>query len=368
MLANASSPLVRWWIKLNDDKTKIFLISTKPKADFIKDIKFKRIFKKNHTILSYIKLLLKIKTIIKEYQPDIIISHFTIHHGIIGSYSNFHPHISVVYGSDVFLKNPITKFLNKRVLKKSDKIIVSTRNTQQYLNSTFKIKKEKILVQSWGINTKVFNKKIRMTKEFKSQFLEELEISENCKYIFSPRVIRPVYNHKKILEAFSLIAKDYPDYSLIMMFYLMNKMKDYWQQLRDYSRELGIDDKIIWIKKMLSENEMADLYSVSEILINIPKYDQLSSTLLEGLSCGCFVIVSNLKPYYEIVRNHYNGIILSNNDPASIKTAFDEYFKNKAQYQNNALKHSHQIEKKYTLENFIHSIRSIIDTLVNSPK
>ena len=368
ILADASSALLRCWIKLQNKEHQVYLVSIKEKDGSLFDIKYKQISVENSVICSYVKLLFNIRKIVKEIKPDIIISHFTISYGAIATRSGFHPHIAVVYGSDVFRNKLRLKLINRRVLRKADKIIVSAENTKKYLHSAFNIDESKIITKSWGINHKLFNTKIRETGVFNTDIFEELNIDKKGKYIQSPRLIGPVYNQEIILEAFALISNKYPEYKLIMMHYKLNQTNKYWNKLKKLSRELKIDDKVIWSNRYLTSEEMTDIFSISEVMIIIPKYDQLASTLLEGISCGCFSIVSDLKPYYDVVEDGYNGFILTKNTPESIFEAFTKYSKKKMEFYKNALKYAKDIQEKYQEEYFIEHIRNEIDSLVSKSR
>jgi glycosyltransferase involved in cell wall biosynthesis len=222
-----------------------------------------------------------------------------------------------------------------------------------------------VITKSWGIKCDLFNTSIRETKEYKTDILKELAINENDSYILSPRLIGPVYNHEIILEAFTLISQKYPKYKLIMMHYNLKNTDEYWKELRDYSNQLGIANKIIWTERYLTSEEMADIYAKAEVMINIPKYDQLASTVLEGISSGCFAIVSDLKPYYEVVKDGFNGFILADNTPESILEAFDKYKKEQNQFEQNALAYAKEIQEQYKEEYFIDHIRREIKSLVS---
>ncbi|MHA1743089.1 MAG: glycosyltransferase family 4 protein [Candidatus Heimdallarchaeota archaeon] len=369
LLANASSALLRCWVRLGDKKHQIHLVSIKAKDPSLGNVIFRRVHVKESTIRSYLKLLFTIKKIVKEVKPDIIISHYTTNYGMIANHSGFHPHIAVVYGSDVFRKGFFLKLINRRVLRNADKIFVSAEHTRNFLHENYPLAKSKILTKSWGINTKLFTPEIRESRNFKTKILDELNLEPAGKYLLSPRLIGSVYNHEQILDAFALISRDYPEYKLIMMHYNIAAAADkYYNQLKEKVRQLQLTDKIVWSGRYLSSEEMADLYSLAEVIINVPKYDQLASTLLEGLSCGCFSIVSNLPPYYEVVRDGWNGFILPVITSKSIYKAFVKFVQKKNEYQHNALIGGKEILEKYREEYFISYIKDEVDLLVRTVK
>ncbi|KKM63949.1 hypothetical protein LCGC14_1506270, partial [marine sediment metagenome] len=102
ILANANSPLVEKWLQMDRSRFEIILVTVKSIGNFVDKVQFERIVSKHSVFFSYLKLLFSIRKLIKKYNPDIIISHYFLHNGIIATLSKFHPHFVVAYGTDVF--------------------------------------------------------------------------------------------------------------------------------------------------------------------------------------------------------------------------------------------------------------------------
>ncbi len=366
LLANGSSSFIELWSQIADSNHKVTIVSVRDKHDNISSdrinyIKISSIF---GILFSYIKLMLKIRKIIVKYKPDLLISHYVLTYGIIASFSSFNPHISVVYGSDVFQSPKIAKKFLQRVFNKSDKIIVQSSSTGDFLLENFKDVENKILQQNPRLNIRIFNLSIRETKEPRTRILDEFNIQKKGKYIFSGRCLRKVYNQEIILDAFGKINEKYPDYKLIMI-YCSEQNRSNLPYLKNIIKQKNLDKSIIWISRELLEKEMADIFSFSEVIINIPKSDQLSYTLLESIACGCFPIVSDLKPYYEVITNYKNGIITKVNS-LKILEAFEMFKKNSTQFQKEAILNSKNIRENYfDTKFFILSLHEKFRNLLN---
>jgi glycosyltransferase involved in cell wall biosynthesis len=368
ILANANSPLLEKWLQMDRFQFKIILVTVKSIGNFINKIQIERFNSKHSVIFSYLKLLFSIRKLIKKHNPDIIISHYFLHNGVIATLSRFHPHFAVAYGTDVF---NFPKFLYpfiKLVANNSDKILVSAQFTKQHLIEKFKVKENKIVRSSWGINTKIFNLNDQRSKDNYLQFLKEFNISMDNKYILSPRVIRPEANQDVILYAFSEISKKNPNYRLIIIHYSSQKNTYYYEELIKIAKDLRINEKIIWLNRLVTPEEMSFFFSISELMFIIMDYDQLASTLLEGIACGCFPITSNLKPYQEVIENKKNGLIISQIKSDYIINAFDNFIENKDFYSKNTKEIANKIINNYNENSFVKLIEDISEKLIKNSK
>ncbi len=368
ILANANSPLVEKWLQMDRSRFEIILVSVKSPGKFVDNVQFERIVSKHSVFFSYLKLLFSIRKLIKKYNPDIIISHFFLHNGIIATLSKFHPHFAVAYGSDVFNYPRLLYPFIKLVVNTSDKILVSAQFTKQYLIEKFKANESKIVRRTWGINTDIFNLNNRKSTDNNLRFLKEFNISIDNKYILSPRVIRPEANQDVILYAFSEISKKNPNYRLIIIHYSLQKNTYYYEELIKIAKDLRINGKIIWLNRLVTPEEMSYFFSISELMFVVMDYDQLASTFLEGIACGCFPITSNLKPYQEVIENKKNGLLISQINSDNIVNAFDNFIENKEFYSKNIKKLANKIINDYNENCFVKLIEDISDELIKDSK
>ncbi|MEG1555773.1 MAG: glycosyltransferase, partial [Bacteroidales bacterium] len=74
----------------------------------------------------YLGAIGRIKKKIKEFQPDILHAHYASSFGLLGAFTNFHPYIISVWGSDVY-SYPKAGNIYKKLLtysfSKADKIL-----------------------------------------------------------------------------------------------------------------------------------------------------------------------------------------------------------------------------------------------------
>lgn len=96
--------------------------------------------------LTYLKALPKVRSIIKEFKPDIVHAHYATSYGLLGALSGFSPFILSVWGGDVFSfphKSFFHKNLLKYNLKRADKILstsyVMATETKSYTHKDIEV-------------------------------------------------------------------------------------------------------------------------------------------------------------------------------------------------------------------------------------
>jgi len=129
---------------------------------------------------------------------------------------------------------------------------------------------------------------------------KELGISLNTRILLSPRRITPKMRHDIVLEAFKKIR----DISSVDMILILRRFGSYpvayEKELREQAEELGIGDHVLWLDK-IDYKELPILYSLADVVINIPEQDGLPITVLEASACMTPVITSDLPAYQEFL-------------------------------------------------------------------
>ena len=146
-------------------------------------------------------------------------------------------------------------------------------------------------------------------------------LPEGRTFILSPRRLAPLYGTDIIIEAFGMIAGNYPDTHLL----LMNGADDktFPSKMRRRVAEIGLEDRVTFLPKLPHDEDVAKLFAMSPVFISVPESDQLASTILEGMACGSIPILGDLRPYYEIVEDGVNGFYVRQRDTAGVAATLD---------------------------------------------
>jgi glycosyltransferase involved in cell wall biosynthesis len=211
------------------------------------------------------------------------------------------------WGSDIMVapkKSKLTKFLVNLALSKADVIITASDYLKEYLYATFNTSKDKVEVIPIGIDLDIF-KKIPNVHDFT---------------ILSPRALTSHYRIENIVQAMPQVIAKYPSVALII---LKGSATDnaYQEKIEQLIIDLGISQNVILTNKELSLSEMAEVYNASNVLVSIPKTDQFSSCIQEGMACGVIPIVGDLEVYKLYLTHGYNALFIDPESPESIANA-----------------------------------------------
>ena len=140
--------------------------------------------------------------------------------------------------------------------------------------------------------------------------LEQFGFSAQDKILLSARVCRPQNNIESIINAFKLCNTDG---KLVI---LTGELADraYTNRLVD---ECKSDKRIVFLPTV-TESELSLLYNVAQSTLSLPFIDQLSTTILESLTCGTSVICSDIPPYKERISQGQNGFLVNPIDISSL--------------------------------------------------
>ncbi len=154
------------------------------------------------------------KKILREFKPDIIHTGYVWQVGILASLYNFHPHLSMAWGSDV-LTEPDENFairkIVRKVMRQADHVQCDAEFVKQKITRDYSVAAEKITVFPWGIDLDVF-------KKFNcSDCRSKLDIGLNKFVIIFNRYFDPVYGVNYLLEGFKKFAEGKDDVQLLML-------------------------------------------------------------------------------------------------------------------------------------------------------
>lgn len=249
-------------------------------------------YKKNFFIRN-INRLTKIRKIIKEVNPDVIIS----------------------FAREQSYRILLLNYFNKR------KIIVSVRNDPKHEYTTFKEKLVmKILykrVNGFVFQTeeakKFFDKKVQDKSVIIPNPINEEYLSGNTKVKKEKKIVSvgrlvEQKNHAFLIDSFAKIANAFSDYSLVI--YGSGELKENLQkQINSY----GLDKRIILageVQDVRKNIEDASLFILPSI------YEGMPNSLIEAMALGLPVISTDCPcggPRF-LIQNNVNGILVPVND------------------------------------------------------
>ena len=180
-------------------------------------------------------------------------------------------------------------FQEKFAMKRSDIVFALNHEMKKNIISYCGIDENKIKVIANGVNPQVYKplskEKIKKSREMYG-FKDKRVILQ----------IGSIYENKGQLRSIKLLLNMLTsDDSLIYAFAGGIVDKDYYDEIIKFSKENGIEDKVIYLGMIKPGNDLCELYNIADYTILSSNYEAFCLVGIESLSCGVPVIINNSK-------------------------------------------------------------------------
>ncbi|MFO8061367.1 MAG: glycosyltransferase [bacterium] len=239
--------------------------------------------------LKYITTVSGVKALIRALKPDIVHAHYVTSQGFLALMSGFHPRMLSVWGSDIAVapgKNPIMRMIVRQSLESADCINSPAEHiTDKILNITDRIKR--IETYQYGVDT---------------AYIDTIEPQKkSAKFrIISTRNFKPIYNMEIVLKSVSELRRTRYDFDFII---LGKGTDEQTMSIEHYIDKYKMHDYTYFPGFVPMDTVFSYLKS-SDIFISIPDTDGTPISVLEGMYCGAFPVLSDIEANREIVNNN----------------------------------------------------------------
>lgn len=240
------------------------------------------------------------KKCISKLNADVIIGCWATTYGVYAAFSNHHPFVLFVWGSDVlrFPKFVIFRVLVKYALEKADVVVVDC-DLQRRAVIRLGCRSSKILVFPWydpsGFATEI---------KRKSEVRAELGFSEDDLVIISTRRHNPIYGVSYLIEAIPLILKREPRAKFLILG--EGRLTSQFQK-RTMKQ---IDEGSVKFLGNVPHKDVAKYLSISDIYISTSLSDGTSASLLEAMTCSLPPVVTDIPANKEWIIDGWNGCLI----------------------------------------------------------
>ena len=287
----------------------------------IQDIKGLKIISKKPLVRSFPLLseYFHFKKCVAEFKPNIIHSGYVWQVGILPALLNFHPHLSMPWGSDILTepdRHFLIKSITRKTIRQSDHIQCDAEFVKQKMIADYKVSPEKITVFPWGIDLDIFK------PADKTECRKQLKLDGNAFVVIFNRALENIYGIENLLEGFRDFAKNKNDVKLLLV--SGGSKSDF---VKEFIRSNQLEQKIEFVGRV--PNDKLPVYlNASDVYLSTSLSDGTSLSLLEALACGLGIIVTDVPAIREWV-NSDNGIIARVKDSASITASLETYYNNR---------------------------------------
>jgi glycosyltransferase involved in cell wall biosynthesis len=241
------------------------------------------------------KAILTIKSIVKKFNPDMVIAERTTSYGYLAAISGIKPMAIAQQGiTDLWpLNSPLYIFkkrLQNYAFKKADLIHAWGNSIAEHMKES-NVDMEKVMILPKGINLDFF------------QFNDASDGTMINAVV--TRSLEPEYKHDLILKAFSIVKQKNIPFILTIIGDGTELKKLKW-----LAKELKVDNEVNFVGR-INNNDIPKFLQQANFYISTPITEGVSASLFEAMACGCLPIVSDLPGNRSWIQQKENGILVS---------------------------------------------------------
>jgi len=237
--------------------------------------------------------------------PDVVIGCWATTYGSYAAYSNLHPFVLFVWGSDVLIlpwKFFPLRTLVRYALKKADIVVVDS-DVQEKAVIRLGCDSNKILKFPWvKLNGFESNAKQR------SKVREELGWTEDDTVVISMRNHKPIYGVTYLIEAIPSILKHEPKAKFLILGE-GELTSDFIQRLKIY-----IVQGYVKFLGEVPHRDVAKYLSAADIYVSISFSNGTSASLLEAMACSTTPVTTAIPGNKEWIQDGWSGYLIPMGD------------------------------------------------------
>lgn len=210
------------------------------------------------------------------------------------------PLVVTVMGGDVLFDEqgalgPLGRWLTKRAVRGADLVTVKSPLLGDVV-AGWGVPRSRILEIVWGVDARQF----APDPDCAQARRHDWGVGLDDKVVFSPRMLKPLYNQDLMVEALARV----PKVKLVLSTY--NEDPDYRVRLEAKARELGVADRLIFVPPVPAD-EMAKSYSAADVVLSLPPSDGTPQSVMEAMACGVPVIMTDLDRFKPLFTHAVTG-------------------------------------------------------------
>ncbi|MGX1262644.1 glycosyltransferase involved in cell wall biosynthesis [Rossellomorea marisflavi] len=233
--------------------------------------------------VKYLLTISKIKKILQKEKPDILHSHYASSYGLIGSLTNYKPHIISLWGSDVY-SFPNKSLIHRKTLElslNSNSEIFSTSKCMKVEAEKYLKTNKNIVITPFGVDLSVFHPTKRKGH---SRFIIGINKS-----------LEPVSGIDILIKSMDIISRNL-DINNFELRISGKGGKD--AELKKLVKDLNLTDHVKFYG-FLSQGEMANFLNDLDIAVYPSLAESFGVAAVEAQACGTPVITSDVDGFKE---------------------------------------------------------------------
>ena len=252
----------------------------------------------------YIINIPRLRKIISEVKPDIVVARSLIGYGMLARYSRFKPYVLIGTGPDVNnLPNGslLRIALTRKIIVNADCVWLYGAHLREIVGKLFPSIKNRLFNQPRGIDLNKFSYKNSCKKKVST--------------ILCTRGFMSVYNQATLIKAFSILISKYPDIKLVLVGEGRTQ-----KRCKRLAENLNLDGKIKWLGYVPQE-KIVEIMKGVQLFVSVSLSDGVPASLLEAMAMGLFPVVSDIPANRQWIQDGINGYLVPATDERALADA-----------------------------------------------
>ena len=260
-------------------------------------------------MLSAVRVRSGLRRLLAQIQPDILHAHYLSRYGWLARLSGFHPYVVTLWGSDVLIapwQSRRSMWFSRSALRHADLLTVSAEHLGAAAVS-LGAPPYRLRTIQFGVDTE------RFAPRPTDPHLQAHLGLDGRRIVFSPRTLRPLYQHETVVRAAARLPDD-----VVLLSGARRSDPAHLAALRGLADELGLGDRFVVVPDFTDE-EIPALFALADVVVSVPSSDGLPQTVLEAMASGAPVVASDLPGPRACLEGHPELIVPVGDDGALLR-------------------------------------------------
>ncbi len=260
----------------------------------------------------WLRLIGRLELILKDLQPDVTIAGPIQSGALIAALAGAKPLVTVSWGTDVLVdadRDRLCGHASERALNSSALAFGDCRAVREAIKLHSALTDEAIITFPWGIDLEKYR------PSTPAHPLRGQLGWTACEVFISTRAWEPVYAIDVLLDAFAEVRRSRPGARLLLL-----GDGSLREELNAQIARLGLS-KAVHAAGRVSQDDMAGLFTMSDVYVSSALSDGTSVSLLEAMACGLPAVVSDSYGNLEWVSAGVNGALAVPGNAGSLAQA-----------------------------------------------
>jgi glycosyltransferase involved in cell wall biosynthesis len=299
-----------------------------------------------------------LRRLVREVRPDVVHVHSLGSYGLLAlALPAGPPRVLTPWGSELRAarRSPLRAAVIRRALSRADLVLPTSAEVAAEVTSRYAVPAQRTHVLSWGVPDELLAARpVVCPQEVRAAF----GVPADATVVLSVRSATATYRIHEIVSAFARAATGRPDLFLIVLGGLSSVVpggqgrvasggqgrvassgvgrvapggpgrgrgaarrarQRYLDQV--HAAAAPVADRVLIVDRTLSPRRVFELMCAADLAVSIPPADQRSSSVLEAALAGCHLLLSDIAPYRELVRDGLSAELLAEPAGRSLASA-----------------------------------------------